>query len=82
VSARICAGEYVRCIGRVVRAASVVLAFDEVQAGFGRTGRFWAFEHLWRHAGFDLLRQSISGSLPLSAVIGRAEIMDQFSPGR
>jgi 4-aminobutyrate aminotransferase / (S)-3-amino-2-methylpropionate transaminase / 5-aminovalerate transaminase len=60
----------------------VVLTFDEVQAGFGRTGKFWAFEH-YEGANPDLIccGKGISSSLPLSAVIGREAIMDQFGPG-
>lgn len=60
----------------------VVLTFDEVQAGFGRTGKFWAFEH-YEGVTPDLIccGKGISSSLPLSAVIGRESIMDQFGPG-
>lgn len=60
----------------------VVLTFDEVQAGFGRTGKFWAFEH-YEGVSPDLIccGKGISSSLPLSAVIGREAIMDQFGPG-
>src|SRR3954469_19658913 len=60
----------------------VVLTFDEVQAGFGRTGKFWAFEH-YDGVKPDIIccGKGISSSLPLSAVIGRDAIMDQFGPG-
>jgi 4-aminobutyrate aminotransferase/(S)-3-amino-2-methylpropionate transaminase len=60
----------------------IVLTFDEVQAGFGRTGKFWAFEH-YEGVKPDLIccGKGISSSLPLSAVIGREAIMDQFGPG-
>ena len=60
---------------------SVVLIFDEVQAGFGRTGKFWAFEHYGVVPDVICCGKGISSSLPLSAVIGREEIMDQFPPG-
>lgn len=58
-----------------------LLIFDEVQAGFGRTGKFWGFEHY--NVKPDLLAsgKGVSGSLPLSAVIGRKEILDLFPPG-
>ena len=56
--------------------------FDEVQAGFGRTGKFWAFEHYGVTPDVICCGKGISSSLPLSAVIGRAEIMDQFPPAR
>lgn len=59
----------------------VVLAFDEVQAGFGRTGRFWGFEHYGITPDLICCGKGISSGLPLSAVIGRAELMDQYPPG-
>ena len=59
----------------------VVLTFDEVQSGFGRTGKFWAFEHYGVVPDLICCGKGISSSLPLSAVIGRADIMDQFPPG-
>jgi 4-aminobutyrate aminotransferase/(S)-3-amino-2-methylpropionate transaminase len=59
----------------------VVLTFDEVQAGFGRTGKFWAFEHYGVNPDLICCGKGISSGMPLSAVIGRAEIMDHFQPG-
>ncbi len=59
----------------------IVLTFDEVQAGFGRTGKFWAFEHYGVNPDIICCGKGISSSLPLSAVIGRESIMDQFGPG-
>jgi 4-aminobutyrate aminotransferase / (S)-3-amino-2-methylpropionate transaminase / 5-aminovalerate transaminase len=59
----------------------VVLIFDEVQAGFGRTGKFWAFQHYGVDPDLICCGKGISSSLPLSAVIGREHIMDQYAPG-
>jgi 4-aminobutyrate aminotransferase-like enzyme len=59
----------------------IVLTFDEVQAGFGRTGKFWAFEHYGVTPDVICCGKGISSSLPISAVIGRESIMDQFAPG-
>jgi 4-aminobutyrate aminotransferase-like enzyme len=59
----------------------IVLTFDEVQAGFGRTGRFWAFEHYGVTPDLICCGKGISSSLPLSAVLGKAEIMDAYPPG-
>ena len=73
--------EYVRRMAEWCRKHQVVLVFDEVQAGFGRTGKFWAFEHYGVTPDVICCGKGISSSLPLSAVIGRAEIMDQFGPG-
>jgi 4-aminobutyrate aminotransferase/(S)-3-amino-2-methylpropionate transaminase len=73
--------EYIQKLAQWCRANGVVLIFDEVQSGFGRTGRFWAFEHYDVVPDLVCCGKGISSSLPLSAVIGRAEIMDQFPPG-
>jgi len=74
--------EYVKKLAQWCKDHQIVLTFDEVQAGFGRTGKFWAFEH-YDGVTPDLIccGKGISSSLPLSAVIGRVEIMDQFGPG-
>lgn len=73
--------EYVRRLAEWCREYQVVLVFDEVQAGFGRTGKFWAFEHYGVTPDLICCGKGISSSLPLSAVIGRTAIMDQFPPG-
>lgn len=72
---------YVRQLSDWCKAHNVVLIFDEVQSGFGRTGKFWAFEHYGVTPDLICCGKGISSSLPLSAVIGREEIMDQFPPG-
>ena len=54
----------------------IVLVADEVQTGFGRTGCMFAMEHFDVEADLLVVAKSIAGGLPLSGVIGRAEIMD------
>jgi 4-aminobutyrate aminotransferase/(S)-3-amino-2-methylpropionate transaminase len=56
----------------------IVLVVDEVQTGFGRTGRMFAIEHYGVEPDLVTLAKSIAGGLPLSAVLGRAEIMDSL----
>jgi 4-aminobutyrate aminotransferase-like enzyme len=73
--------EYVRQLAAWCNANDALLIFDEVQAGFGRTGKFWAFEHYGVTPDLICCGKGISSSLPLSAVIGRSEVMDQFPPG-
>ncbi|MFN7137840.1 MAG: aspartate aminotransferase family protein [Limisphaerales bacterium] len=73
--------EYVRKLRQWCDEHDIVLIFDEVQAGFGRTGKFWAFEHYGVNPDIICCGKGISSSLPLSAVIGRNDIMDQFPPG-
>ncbi len=57
----------------------IVLIVDEVQTGFGRTGRMFAIEHYGVEPDLMVVAKSIAGGLPLSGVLGRAEIMD--APG-
>jgi 4-aminobutyrate aminotransferase-like enzyme len=73
--------DYIRQLADWCRANQALLIFDEVQSGFGRTGKFWAFEHYGVVPDLICCGKGISSSLPLSAVIGRGEIMDQFAPG-
>lgn len=72
---------YVRQLWDWCKTHDVALIFDEVQSGFGRTGKFWAFEHYGVIPDLICCGKGISSSLPLSAVIGREEIMNQFPPG-
>lgn len=73
--------DYIRQLAQWCKANEVILIFDEVQAGFGRSGKFWAFEHYDVIPDVICCGKGISSSLPLSAVIGRTEVMDQFPPG-
>ena len=54
----------------------IVLVVDEVQTGFARTGRMFAIEHFDVEPDLMVVAKSIAGGLPLSGVLGRAEIMD------
>jgi 4-aminobutyrate aminotransferase-like enzyme len=54
---------------------------DEVQAGVGRTGPVWAIEHYGVQPDLLVSGKSLGGGLPLSAVTGRAEVMDAAEPG-
>src|SRR5881398_3153191 len=54
----------------------IVLVIDEVQTGFGRTGKMFGIEHYAVEPDLIVVAKSIAGGLPLSGVIGRAEIMD------
>jgi 4-aminobutyrate aminotransferase-like enzyme len=54
---------------------------DEVQTGFGRTGRFFAIEHYGVEPDLITVAKSIAGGLPLSGVLGKAEVMDAPADG-
>jgi 4-aminobutyrate aminotransferase / (S)-3-amino-2-methylpropionate transaminase / 5-aminovalerate transaminase len=56
----------------------ILLVVDEVQTGFGRTGRMFAIEHFDVEPDLITVAKSIAGGLPLSGVVGKAEIMDSL----
>jgi 4-aminobutyrate aminotransferase / (S)-3-amino-2-methylpropionate transaminase / 5-aminovalerate transaminase len=59
----------------------VLLVFDEVQAAFGRTGKMFGFEHFNVVPDIACFGKGISGNMPLSAVVGRPDVMDLYKPG-
>src|SRR6266567_4479878 len=73
--------DYAQRLGEWCRKNEALLIFDEVQAAFGRTGTLWGFEHYGVVPDVICCGKGISSSLPLGAVIGRTEIMDQFPAG-
>ena len=68
--------EYMRSLRDWCTGHKALLVLDEVQAGFGRTGTMWGFEHYAIVPDLALFGKGISSSLPLAAVAGTTEIMD------
>ena len=68
--------EFLEGVRRVCDDNGIVLVVDEVQTGFGRTGKMWGIEHYDVEPDLMCVAKSIAGGLPLSGVLGRAEIMD------
>ncbi len=58
----------------------IMLVFDEVQSGFGRTGRLFACEHSGVRPDLMTMAKSLADGMPLSAVVGRADVMDASGP--
>ena len=73
--------EYMQALRRWTEAYKILLVCDEVQAGFGRTGTLWGFEHYGIVPDVAAFGKGISSSLPLAAVAGRADVMDLQPPG-
>ncbi len=67
---------YVKAIERVCRDNGLLLAFDEMQAGFGRTGRRFGYEHYGVTPDLLCCGKGMGGGVPLSGVVGRSEVMD------
>ncbi len=72
--------EYIQALARWCREHNVLLMFDEIQAGFGRTGTLFGFEHYGVVPDLICCGKGISSSLPLAAVIGRPDVMNLYGP--
>jgi 4-aminobutyrate aminotransferase / (S)-3-amino-2-methylpropionate transaminase / 5-aminovalerate transaminase len=71
--------EFMEGLRRICDEHGIVLVVDEVQTGFGRTGKLFAIEHYGIEPDLITIAKSIAAGLPLSGVLGKAEIMD--APG-
>ena len=66
----------IQYICEVAHANDILVIFDEIQSGFGRTGKLFAFEHYGVKPDLVTFGKGVSSSLPLSGVLGRKEIME------
>ena len=73
--------EFLSTLHEICRRHGIVFIADEVQTGFGRTGKLFACEHFGIAPDLLVTAKSLGGGLPLAAVTGRAEIMDHTGPG-
>ena len=73
--------EFLADLARTCKEHGIVLVADEIQTGFGRTGRMFACERVGLEPDLVCLAKSLSNGFPLSSVVGRAAIMDAVQPG-
>ncbi len=73
--------EYVAALVEFAREHGILIIADEIQTGFGRTGKLFACEHYGLVPDLIITAKSLAGGLPLAAVTGRAEILDAPQPG-
>lgn len=73
--------EFLRELRRITQEHGILLIDDEVQSGFGRTGKMFAIEHSGVVPDLITVAKSLAGGLPLSGVIGTAEVMDAPAVG-
>jgi 4-aminobutyrate aminotransferase/(S)-3-amino-2-methylpropionate transaminase len=71
---------YMQALRQWCTGHKALLVCDEIQAGFGRTGTLWGFEQYGIVPDLAVFGKGISGSLPLSAVAGRADVLDAYPP--
>ena len=73
--------EYMQSLRQWCTGRKALLVCDEVQAGFGRCGTLWGFEHYGIVPDVACFGKGISSSLPLAAVVGRPDVMDMHPSG-
>ena len=73
--------EFLQGLRAVCDKHEIVLIVDEIQTGFGRTGKYFAIEHSGIEPDLMTVAKSLAAGLPLSGVVGKAEIMDAPAPG-
>ena len=72
---------FMRSLRNVCDKHGIVFIDDEIQCGYGRTGKMWAIEHSGVTPDLTTIAKSLAGGLPLAAVTGRADIMDAPQAG-
>jgi 4-aminobutyrate aminotransferase/(S)-3-amino-2-methylpropionate transaminase len=73
--------QWLRTVRRICDREGILLIADEVQTGFGRTGQMFAIEHAGIEPDMVVLAKSLAAGLPLSAVVGVADVMDAVHTG-
>ena len=73
--------EYFKILHKICQDHGIVLIADEIQTGFGRTGKMFAMEHYGVEPEVIVMGKSMAGGLPLSAVTGKAQLMDHPQVG-
>lgn len=72
---------FVKAVSEFCREHGIIFVADEIQTGFGRTGKMFAMEHFDVVPDLVTVSKSLAAGLPLSGVVGRSEIMDASNPG-
>jgi len=73
--------QFLQALRELTHKHGIVLILDEIQTGFGRTGKWFGFQHAGIQPDLVTVAKSLAGGLPLSGVVGKADIMDSPLPG-
>ncbi len=72
---------YLEEVRKICDSEGLLLVFDEVQTGVGRTGRMFAYEHYGVEPDVMTLAKALAGGIPIGAMLAREEVMAAFDPG-
>ncbi|HVA92555.1 MAG TPA: aspartate aminotransferase family protein [Chloroflexota bacterium] len=75
------APEFLRGVRELCDRHGILLIFDEVQSGFGRTGKWWGGQHAGVTPDIQVMAKGIASGFPLSAISSRRELMEKWSVG-
>lgn len=78
---RVASEEFLRGLRRLCEAHKLLLIFDEIQTGMGRTGKWFAFQHSGVEPDLLLLAKTLGGGFPIGAVIAKRAVADVLTPG-
>ncbi|MCL1092830.1 4-aminobutyrate--2-oxoglutarate transaminase [Shewanella kaireitica] len=73
--------EFLQALRALCDTHGIVLIADEIQTGFGRTGKMFSFEHAAVEPDLITMAKGIAGGFPIAAVVGKSDIMDAPLPG-
>jgi acetylornithine/N-succinyldiaminopimelate aminotransferase len=73
--------DYLKAVRRLCDKTDVLLIFDEIQTGMGRTGKLFAYEHFGIEPDIMTLAKALANGLPIGAMLAREEVAEAFGPG-
>ena len=78
---RIAEARYLAAVRRICTEKNILLIFDEVQSGMGRTGKMFAYQNLGVEPDLLTLAKALGGGFPIGALVAKKEIADTLGPG-
>ena len=73
--------DYLKDVRRLCDETGILLIFDEIQTGMGRTGKFFAYEHFGIEPDIMTLAKALANGLPIGAMLASEEVAEAFGPG-
>ncbi len=73
--------DYLKAVRRLCDETGILLIFDEIQTGMGRTGKLFAYEHFGIEPDIMTLAKALANGLPIGAMLAREDVADSFGPG-